>query len=179
MINIIPQVHTQLALTIICRTERSPTPSTNRHIGAGKPWNSTEPARCRNKKNNVPQGGASRLLPPLCAAGGRPPQVCSQHPPNVCHQLHSRRAPEPRISFSSLCLRQPQLPPSCQQTPLQQTLEALFRSSQIPVHVQLSLKERAAHQIAGKIGNERHGSESKEKRAAISPSLQKGEKSPA
>lgn len=62
---------------------------------------------------------------------------------------------------------------------LQQTLEALCRSSQIPVHVRLSFKERAARQIAGRIGNERHGSESKEKRAAISPSLQEGEKSPA
>lgn len=38
--------------------------------------------------------------------------------------------------------------------------------------------KRAARQIAGKIGNERHGSESREKRATISPYLQNGEKSP-
>lgn len=81
MINIIPPVHTQLALTIICRTERSPTPSTNQHIGntvPGKPWNSTEPALSFRKQKEQCSPGMD-----IPAAGGHPPQVCSASSPGV------------------------------------------------------------------------------------------------
>ena len=142
------------------------------------------------KRATFPGDGlpSCRLLPPnLRSAGGHPPQVCPSPDvlsasPQMCHQLHARKAPEPHGSFCFLCPPPATAShPSCQPPPLQQKAGGCFQKlldsspCQAPgFHLKKELLLRLLERLEMNVTS----SASKEKRATISPSLQKGE-SPA